>query len=340
MDDELIVDIFQNDAFAATTLTARVNNEPFVPGRIGEMDIFEEDGVPTTSIAIEELDGTLDLIPSVPRGGPPNQNQKQKASLRSLTVPHLPLSDVLKPSEVQNVRAFGGGGRLEAIQDLLMRRSRRMLNAHDATVEWQRAAAIKGLLLDADGLTLIYNMFTEFGVTQTTTDFDLGNANADLLGLCESISGNVEDTLGAATYTQMHVLCGRTWFAKFIRHPKVAEAFKYYQQLGRLSPLSNDLRYKGFEFGGLVFEQYRGKVGGISFIPDAEAYAFPMGVPGLFITRFAPADYLDTVNTMGLPRYMRTYVHPKLTGVDIDTESNPISLCTKPAVLNKLISNS
>jgi len=340
MDPELILDIFNNDAFSAISLTASVNTEPFVPGRIGEMDIFEEDGVTTTSIAIEELDGTLDLIPTAPRGAPAWQNQKQKPNLRSLTIPHLPLSDVIKASEVQNVRAFGGGGQLEAIQSLMMRRAGRMLRAHDATIEYQRVGALKGILLDADGQTVIYNLFNEFGVQQTQVDFDLGNPNADIEGKCEQVAGNVEDTLGAAVYTQMHVICGRVLWRRFISHPKVVTAFQYYQQAGRLSPLNNDLRYKGFEFGGLVFEQYRGKVGGVPFIGDSEAYAFPVGVPGLYITRFAPAEYLDTVNTVGLPRYMRQFVHPKLTGIDIDTESNPISLCTRPAVLNKLITNS
>lgn len=340
MNPDEIIDIFSNDAFSATTLTASVNTEPFVPGRVGEMDIFEEDGVSTTTIAIEELDGTLDLIPNTPRGAPAWQNQKQKANMRSLTIPHLPLEDVVKASEIQNVRAFGGGGRLEAIASLLMRRSNRMLRSHDATVEFQRVGALKGILLDADGQTVIYNLFNEFGVNQTTVDFDLGNPNADVEGLCEQVAGNMEDTLGAATYAQIHVLCGRVFWRKFISHPSVKEAFKYYQQNGRLSPLNNDLRYKGFEFGGIVFEQYRGKVGGVSFIADAEGYAFPVGVPGLFITRFAPAEYLDTVNTVGLPRYMRQYVDPEMRFVKVSTESNPISLCTRPAVLNKLISNS
>ena len=339
MDPDLILDIFNNDAFSATTLTASVNALPFVPGRIGQMDIFEEDGVSTTSVALEELDGTLDLIPNTPRGGPALQNQKQKRVLRSLNVPHLPMDDTVKASEIQNVRPFGGGDRLTAIQDVILRRAGRIMSSHDATIEYQRMGAIKGIILDADGQTVIYNTFNEFNVVQTQEDFLLGNPNTDVEGMCETVSGNVETTLGAATYDHIHVLCGKTWWREFISHPKVVTAFQYYQQAGRLSPLSNDLRYKGFEFGGLLFEQYRGKVGGIPFIADGEAYAFPVGVPGLYITRFAPAEYLDTVNTVGLPRYMRTFVDPEMRWVKIATESNPISLCTRPAVLNKLITS-
>ena len=337
MDDELILDIQNNDLFSAVTLTAAVNTLPFVPGRIGEMDIFEEQGVTTTAIAIEELDGTLDLIPNTPRGAPPLQNQKQKRSAHFLTIPHLPLQDVIKPGEIQNVRAFGGGDRLEALQSLMLRRSARMMSAHDATLEHLRMGALQGIVLDADGVSVIYNLYTEFNVAQPVLDFDLGNPNADILGQCEQVAANIETTLGAATYVQLRALCGQTWWRRFISHPKVVQAYQYYQHDGQPSPLSTDLRYKGFEFGGIVFEVYRGKVGGVSFIADSEAHAFPIGVPGLYITRFAPAEYLDTVNTVGLPRYMRPYVHPKLDGVDLDTESNPLSICTRPGVLNKLI---
>ena len=63
----------------------------------------------------------------------------------------------------------------------------------------------------------------------------------------------------------------------------------------------------------------------------------PLGVPDLFITRFAPADYEETVNTMGLPRYMRQYMMPNGKGRHIEVESNPISLCTRPTALRKLM---
>ncbi len=340
MDDELILDLANNDMFAAATLTAAVNTLPYVPQRIGQMDIFEEDGVSTTAIAVEELDGTLDLIPTAPRGAPPLQNQKQKRNARFLTIPHLPLQDVIKPGEIQNVRAFGGGDRLEALQSLILRRSGRMMSAHDATLEHLRMGALQGIILDADGVSVIYNLFTEFGVAQQLVDFDLGNPNSDIEGHCEQIAANIETTLGAAVYTQIHVFCGQTWWRRFISHPKVVQAFQYYQQAGRLSPLSNDLRYQGFQFGGIVFEVYRGKVGGVPFIADSEAHAFPVGVPNLYLTRFAPAEYFDTVNTPGLPRYLRQFMHPKMDGLDLDSESNPLSLCTRPGVLNKLITSS
>jgi len=45
----------------------------------------------------------------------------------------------------------------------------------DATLEHLRISAIKGHILDAAGSAVIYDLFTELGVTQHT-EFDLDNA--------------------------------------------------------------------------------------------------------------------------------------------------------------------
>jgi hypothetical protein len=53
-----------------------------------------------------------------------------------------------------------------------------MATKMDATLEHLRIGAIKGQILDADGSAVIYDLFTEFGVTaHTEIDFDLDNAS-------------------------------------------------------------------------------------------------------------------------------------------------------------------
>ena len=53
-----------------------------------------------------------------------------------------------------------------------------------------------------------------------------------------------------------------------------------------------------------------------------KAYFYPTGVPNLFTTVFAPADYVETVNTMGLPRYVKQYTMQNDKGVHMDTQMN------------------
>jgi hypothetical protein len=331
-----LLDAFNSKAFDMLEMTAAVNKQPFVPGRAGSLGIFESRGVTTTQIMIEEQSGTLVLVPKTERGAPPNQNKHAKRVARSLVVPHLPMEDTIMASEIQNVRAFGST-ELQGVEEVRNQRLNEMRNKIAATIEYQRIGAIKGVLLDSDGSTTIYNLFTEFGVSQDTVDFVLGTSTTDILGKTVEVAGLIEDELGAAVYDHIHVFAGKTWWAKFIAHAKVTDAYKYFEARGqRYNPNRDDMRYRGFEFGGVVFEQYRGKVGGISFIADSEAYAFPVGVPGLFQTAFAPADFLDTVNTVGLPMYSKAEMMKYERGVNVLVESNPLSICTRPKVLIKL----
>ena len=75
---------------------------------------------------------------------------------------------------------------------------------------------------------------------------------------------------------------------------------------------------------------------GKDFIGDDDAYAVATGVSGLFIGRFAPADYNETVNTTGLPYYAKMEELPFGKGYAIETQSNPIFLPTQPKAIFKL----
>jgi hypothetical protein len=71
----------------------------------------------------------------------------------------------------------------------------------------------------------------------------------------------------------------------------------------------------------------------VPFIHPDEARIFPVGAPGLFRTVFAPADWNDTVNTSGLPRYSRQWPMENGKGVHLEAQMNALSYCTRPKVL-------
>jgi hypothetical protein len=56
-------------------------------------------------------------------------------------------------------------------------------------------------------------------------------------------------------------------------------------------------------------------------------------VPDLFKTVYAPADYIETVNTMGKPRYAKQYAMPNDKGIHMDTQMNALNWCTRPYAL-------
>src|SRR5919106_2772651 len=172
------LDIFSGSAFSMVALTDAINKMPYVPGRIGQLGLFREQGVSTTSVMIEEREGSLTLVETTSRGAPAVQHVANKRKARSLTVPHIALEDTILADEVQNVRAFGSENMLEGVQNVVNQRLSEMASKIDATLEHLRIGAIKGQILDADGSAVIYDLFTEFGVTAyTEVDFDLDNAS-------------------------------------------------------------------------------------------------------------------------------------------------------------------
>jgi hypothetical protein len=57
-----VLDVFKADGFSVTSLTNAVNKMPYVPGRAGQVIDWNEQGIYTTALMIEEQSGTLTLI--------------------------------------------------------------------------------------------------------------------------------------------------------------------------------------------------------------------------------------------------------------------------------------
>lgn len=331
------LDVFSNSAFSVISLTDAINKVPFIPGRIGQLGIFTESGITTTSVMIEEREGSLNLIETTSRGAPAVQNQLNKRKARSFVVPHIALEDTILADEIQNVRAFGSESQLESIEQVIQFRLAEMAQKHDATLEHMRIGAIKGQILDADGATILYDLFDEFGVTQhTEIDFDLDNATPAegvIKKKCHDVRRKIEDELGAQPYQHVHALCGSAFFDDLITHKEVKEAYERYMD-GLF--LRQGQARGSFEYAGIVFEEYRGKVGTVDYTDANKAHFFPVGVPGLFRQYNAPADFVETANTIGLPRYAKQAVDQEFARwVKLHTQSNPLPICTRPRTLIK-----
>lgn len=341
--------IFDSDKFALQELTAAVNEAPALPSRLAELGLFQEEGVMTTTVVVEKDTDTLTLLPNKSRTNdtpPTTGGSTRKVVLFGTT--HLPTLDTIGADDIQNLRTFGSASEEETMRSFVDKRIAKMRRRIDATIEYQRVGAIKGKVIDSDGTTVIENLFTKFELSQSTATLSLDDVGhkavpdadppveealpADIRAEVLAALDIMEAKLGNEPYTGVRVLCGKTFFRKLIAHPSVKKAYELFES-GLF--LRNDPR-KGFEFAGATWEEYRGAVGGVPFIADGEAYLLPEGVEDMFITRFAPANYVETANTMGLPYYAKQEVKPLGKGVDVEVQSNPISLCTRPTAVVKL----
>jgi hypothetical protein len=327
-----------NPAFSMASLTAAINVLPNQYGRINQLNLMPSRGVTTRAIMCEEKNGVLTLLPTRPVGAPASVGTQGKRKLRSFVIPHIPHEDTVDPSEVQDVRAFGSEDTGAVLVTTVNDKLATMRNKHAITLEHLRMGALKGQILDADG-SMVYNLFTEFGISQSTVAFVLGTAGTNVRGKCTSVLRLIEDNLLGEVMTGVHCLCSPGFYDALTAHPKVEEAFKYYQTMLNQN-LAGDYR-QAFSFGGIVFEEYRGQASDASgtvrkFIPDNEAIAFPLGTMQTFETVFAPADFNETVNTVGMPYYAKIEEKKFGRGYELHTQSNPLPMCYRPALLIRL----
>jgi hypothetical protein len=327
----MMLDVFKGDAFSFTKLVSAINLIPYVPTRLGSLNLFTEEGISTLSAAIEMQGNTLTLVQTAARGAPGAAKNLDRRNVRDFRTVHLPQRVAVMADEIQGLRAFGSEATEEsAAMTYLQKKMAVARRDLDITHEWQRMGALKGQVLDAD-LSVIYNWFTEFGVTQSTKNIALSVTTTKVLQEVVALKRMVEDKLGGVMMSGIRVLCSSEFFDAFTGHPAVIEAYKYQQS----NFLRTDNR-NGFEFGGVVWEEYRGTIGGTRFIAANKAYAIPEGVPELFKTLFSPAPYMETVNTDGLPFYMKAKNMDYDTGVEWQVQSNPLHLCTRPDAIVEL----
>ena len=328
-------DVWNQDAFGVVGLTASINKLPYTPGQVGRLGIFNEDGVTTDKIAIEELDGQLTLVASSARGGPGETVDKEERKTIPFMIPHYQRDDAVMADEVQGVREFGSEQGVQTVQGVVDSRMMKHSYAFDATLEHQRVGALKGRVFDKRGRLLV-DLFTAFGKTAPTAfSFTFSDPTFDVREMCFDVITTIEDALDGNTYDGIHAVVGKSFYKSLIGHPSVEKTYLNWIQ-------AEELRSSGtkgiFDFGDINWERYRtGKQAtadvGSPFIADNEVRFVVKGVPDLFITRFAPADYEETVNTKGLPRYAKQYPMPNGKGRNLEMQMNALSLCTRPETL-------
>lgn len=336
-----MLDIFKSDAFSVINLTDALNDLKFVPGRVGQMGLFRASGITTTGVAIEKKGSQLILVPPTQRGAPGTTMDKSKRSLLDLRVPHFEINDAVMAEEVQGIRAFGEEQALETVMGKVAERGAEHSQSMAATTEYAQIGAIKGVVTYADGSTL--DLFSTFGVSALgEVDFDLDNASpasGALRKKCAAVIRTLGTELDGLPWSgKAHAFCGDAFFDDLLAHPEVRATFDGWSEAKILREGyidANGKSWGSFIFGDIIWENYRGAVGGTTFVHTDKCHIFPLGAPNLFRTYHAPADYIETVNTMGKRLYGKIYEMPNGKGVNMDVQMNELNICTRPRTLQQ-----
>ena len=96
-----------NSKFGVRPLTEAINRVPAAPTQIRDLALFEARYLNTTYVDVENQSGELRVVQSQPRGNPGNNVPPKHRESRTFKIPHLPVDDVVRADDVQNIRAFG-----------------------------------------------------------------------------------------------------------------------------------------------------------------------------------------------------------------------------------------
>lgn len=335
------LDIFSDDAFSLVSMVAAVNSVDSIPGRAGETAFAGVgEGVATTTAVFEQRSQVLALIQSTPRGAPAPQQTEDKGTVFNINIPQIKKERTIGAHEVMGIREFGSTNALRSVQSVVNQQMQKIVREMDMTLEHLRLSALKGIVKDADGTKLV-NLYDAFGVAAPSDfNFDLGNASADIRGICQDVvrymQRNAKTTLPPGY--KVWAFCGDTFFDSLISHANVKAVYQNWAAAE--AALGGNFAFRVFPFAGIFFENYAGtddgsdtSQGTVGIDPD-ECRFFLTGVPGLYAEYYAPADFFDTVNTLGLPRYARIAPDNELQRfVKLHVQQNPLPVCLRPRTL-------
>jgi hypothetical protein len=336
-----MINPFDAGGYALAEMTEAINILPNVYTRLGQMRLFRFEGVTQRSVIIEQAEGVLNLLPTVPLGGPATVANRDLRSMRSFTIPWIPHDDAITPQDIQGVRGFGMSDAADPLATVMERKLTRMRLKHAQTREYMEINALKGVVRDGSGATL-YDYFSEFGLSQQSVDFVLGTATTNVQAKVREVLRRIETELKGETMSGVLALVSPEFFDKLIGHASVEDAYRYFSSTGA-QPLREDTRRR-FPFAGLIFEEYNATVTLASgttqaLVPAGEGIAFPLGTMDTFVTYGAPANLIETVNTLGLPMYARQLARPDGSAIEVKTEASILPVNKRPRLAVKLTSS-
>lgn len=331
------MDVFKDDAFSLVSLLAAIENIDYKPQFLGSLNLFEDAPQRTKVVSIESRNDQLALIQTTPRHAPLPQRSADKATMRNFNTVRIAKGSSITADELQDIRAFGTESELKQVQTEVARRMMQLTNDVELTWEHHRLGAVQGIVLDADGSTIV-NFFTEFGVTQPAMvdiPFDTLTAG-NLRPLIESEITRPMIRAAKGAFVQnsrIIALCGDDFWDNLVNHAEVRTTYLNHEAA---AALREPTAFGTFRFAGVDWINYRGTddqstVG----IGASQCRFFPANAPGVFKVAWAPAEFLDVVNQPGVP--LRPMIVPDPSGrnafVDVEVYSYPLFVCTRPLTL-------
>lgn len=296
-----IVDVFGQAPFVPLELTGmitRITPRPTLLGRLGQ-NLFRQVPSHTGRIAIYENEQQQRLISTSPLGAPPENLEKRGGRMRMFATHRLAKGSTLQAIELQNILQQPLFQAVQGVQQELATRSALIRDDFELTWEYHRLGAVLCKGMDADGTTVLHDWYDEFEIDPPAPFYmELDNPDTNLRLTTRSIVNHVKDqgrgafTDGAST---VHALCGEEFFTKLITHPQIEKLYLNYVAAAELLNKVPDQ----FQFGGVVWHDYRSALDPRFGIAPNSARYFPVGAGDVFQHVNGPAEFPPYINNPG-----------------------------------------
>ncbi|MBX5153223.1 major capsid protein [Rhizobium sp. NLR8a] len=336
------MDIFNDDAFSAVTMTEALEDFEFKPSLIGSMNLFEDVPIATTKVSVERRANTMSIIPTTMRGEPLPEGKLDGRNIRKITSIRIAKGHTLHSSSIQDVRAFGKENEVETMITHVARYTAKLLDDVEVTWENMRLGAVFGKVLDADGSTIV-DWFSEWGIAlPEEIDFGLTSPTTNIEQKCRSVLRKMMNASRGAwrPTTKVVGLAGDSFFDNLTGHATVRAVYLNTAQAQTLNAAFgaatqstfNAGSYAVFDYGGILFINYRGS--DIIQIESTKCKFFPLNAPGVFQQAWAPGESFEFTNTLGRPLYsMLIRDRDRNMWVRPEVYSYPLFICTRPEML-------
>jgi len=338
------------NSFKQTDFVDGIIETPLQYGYINSLNLFNTKGTNQTAIVFDKDVSTTTLLPQVARGDKSSTQGKERAvdsfALRTAYFKH---ADRLTVEDIQGWRKTGTA-ETETLANATAEKLTDMRRVFDQNEEYMKLQALKGVFKTADGTTMA-DMFSEFGISQTSVALGLGTSTTDVDAKFREIKSLVaKNVKNGGAIGGVEFIVDPLTFDKLISHPNMKTAYQYYMNSGRQAlrdDLSNYMQWgimDVFEHRGVRIVSYDATFNLPSgstekAFADNTGLAFASGVRDLFRGYYAPSNKLSAANTNGQPVYMNTKVDEDDEYVEFTLETAPLFFCTKPASLIALTTN-
>lgn len=328
-------------------LTQEVNLIPMDWGLIRELGIFRNEyGSQKTFLIPTYTPNDQGAIVDRSYEGPRNTQLQGERGGISAKVPHFPLDDAIYPADLDGQLApnvvIEAGSQLESVARLRAVKMEGIMRRHAITKELARGQALvtgnvyapSGTLKTSYGNTI--NMYNEWGLTRQTNALNLNPLVDPKVGVDELFADMQSAAYAGDALEGYVVLCSRELFSALTSHPYLRDIYMYASQynqaedllVGRLRSRLG-ARYRQFYYGGIMFIEYPGVVGGQPIIPAGQGVALSIGDAVGFL-QHAPAQRFSSINQTAQDAYYFEKLGVNDDKIEIMTEVNFAAVLAKP----------